>query len=981
MNETMDLPPTQANRYTRAEQAASALFWSWNVIFLAFMLLGFAPVMLPEIFTAVRDGSIPAPFLAYGLILTLIPIAAVILGLTILRRKPNRQLALGYVVEGPLMLLLAVRLFLIRQATPAVSLIFAIALLGLGAFLWHLLDSQERRLGWLRLGGLTLMALVSIYAASWMAFYAIPLGAELLRTLNILMRDFLSILRDWMSSLIFMLGTQPYMILFSLLGWLLILYTASLLFVAPLAVPYLSLRAWWRSLNQQAGQTGWITSIAIVAAVIGLCLGSFFWANQQPQKHAFALLEKPPATMEEAQSLIEQSSAIRAGLLNAYLAPFRYLSAVGEVTHIRNIYEYEFGMPLDRAFAVQRMYEGLARPLLYNPVHPQRVEDFVDNHALTEEPRQAARLYQRFFDTPITDGERETIVAAVRSTWQADEAEAAWLAVDDREVHLVRQEIQVSPQGDWAELELHEVYQNQTTQEQEVIYYFNLPESAVITGLWLGNSPDKSRADAYQVAPRGAAQAVYREQTRVIKDPALVEQIGPRQYRLRVYPVPPRRFQYDERGHRTLVHEALEQHVWLAWREFASQDGKWPLPRLAFLRNVYWDRDTLRLVGDQQISGSLTAWLPDDLSGPQPAPPASHRVDLPSGRTVLAVPAGQVHLPDLPAVVRLAVVLDRSRSMEAYANETAAVLNQLKASNASADVYLTSSPYRGEEPSVVPLPELAAGDILYFGGQNAAQLLAQYDQLSAGRQYDAVIVLTDGSGYELGDADVKAPVPQIPVWLIHLNGDLSLGYDDQTLDAIQASGGGVAGDIDTVLERLAISLDPAIFAQVDAEAGGYRAAQDLVDGYVWLVASTDQAEKALAGLNNVQSHSTSDPFAALAARRYILSEMQANRGTIDQLDTLDYLHALAVDQGIVTPFSSMIVLVDAQQQKLLDQLSSLEDRYQREVEALGDTSPASPVPLTGVPEPHEWLLLALAAAMLVYLGYRRYSSPVAVRNR
>ena len=51
---------------------------------------------------------------------------------------------------------------------------------------------------------------------------------------------------------------------------------------------------------------------------------------------------------------------------------------------------------------------------------------------------------------------------------------------------------------------------------QEVVYYFSLPELAVITGLWLGNSPDKAKADVYQVAPRGAAQAVYREETREI---------------------------------------------------------------------------------------------------------------------------------------------------------------------------------------------------------------------------------------------------------------------------------------------------------------------------------------------------------------------------------------------------------------------------------------------------------------------------------
>jgi hypothetical protein len=66
------------------------------------------------------------------------------------------------------------------------------------------------------------------------------------------------------------------------------------------------------------------------------------------------------------------------------------------------------------------------------------------------------------------------------------------------------------------------------------VYYFSLPESAVITGVWLGDSPDRNQRYEYTVAPRGAAQAVYRNEVRRNMDPALVEQIGPRQYRLRV---------------------------------------------------------------------------------------------------------------------------------------------------------------------------------------------------------------------------------------------------------------------------------------------------------------------------------------------------------------------------------------------------------------------------------------------------------------
>ncbi len=142
----MDATPQTASKpYTRLEVIQYALFWSWNLIFLAFMSFGFAPIILPEIFTAVRVGTIQATFLLFGLVLASIPVAAVVLGLTVLRRSPSRLFALGYVIEGPLMLMLAVRFFAIRQATYGTASLMVIALLGMAGFLWYLLELTSRQ--------------------------------------------------------------------------------------------------------------------------------------------------------------------------------------------------------------------------------------------------------------------------------------------------------------------------------------------------------------------------------------------------------------------------------------------------------------------------------------------------------------------------------------------------------------------------------------------------------------------------------------------------------------------------------------------------------------------------------------------------------------------------------------------------------------------------------------------------------------------
>ena len=78
------------------------------------------------------------------------------------------------------------------------------------------------------------------------------------------------------------------------------------------------------------------------------------------------------------------------------------------------------------------------------------------------------------------------------------------------------------------------------------------------------------------------------------------------------------------------------------------------------------------------------------------------------------------------------------------------------------------------------------------------------------------------------------------------------------------------------------------------------------------------------------------------------------------------LHAGAVNDSIVTPLSSMIVLVNAPQELLLDKLEAQDDRFQREHEDVGETIAAPPV--AAVPEPEEWLLISLMAGLLVWYG-------------
>jgi hypothetical protein len=119
-------------------------------------------------------------------------------------------------------------------------------------------------------------------------------------------------------------------------------------------------------------------------------------------------------------------------------------------------------------------------------------------------------------------------------------------------------------------VEFHEVYENQQFRPLEIQYYFIVPEGAVFTGLWLGEHKEFT----FEVSTRGAAQAVYNAQKNIYReDPALLEQVGPNQYRLRAYPVPSQGLL-----HMYYAYQLLSGYPRLSW-----------FPTVSEKRNVFWN--------------------------------------------------------------------------------------------------------------------------------------------------------------------------------------------------------------------------------------------------------------------------------------------------------------------------------------------------------------------------------------------------------
>lgn len=77
-------------------------------------------------------------------------------------------------------------------------------------------------------------------------------------------------------------------------------------------------------------------------------------------------------------------------------------------------------------------------------------------------------------------------------------------------------------------------FQNKWTTNQEVVFEIELPNSdSIITDLklWL------NLQHQWLIAPRWAAEQVYKDSMRVNRDPAIIEQLWPKVYKLKVFPV------------------------------------------------------------------------------------------------------------------------------------------------------------------------------------------------------------------------------------------------------------------------------------------------------------------------------------------------------------------------------------------------------------------------------------------------------------
>jgi putative PEP-CTERM system integral membrane protein len=869
------------------------------------------------------EGRVPI-----DLMMPLLGLVGVPLTTTIVRRqqqktklKPSLSLfELFYSIEAPILAVCAIRLFILRDLTPASGFLLCSGIFGwLGSCYWFWQQRQAESTEQVRgnlisLAGLSLFLLVSLYLVAIASFFVAPVFVAL-------------------AGGVWSIARYYYMVLVGILvlplficGWMMGSLPFGMLFVAQ--------KLWWQNLQQSILQRrgfandryGKWQMQAFVGGLAIVWLGIFIALQQQPQLEAFALLKQQPV---DRQAYLQKSPLIQRGLLNAYLADYRYLRYPTD-RQVFDAYRW-LKLPTPVAQSIQDTYNLVTHPFTYQGTREDR--------------ERAAELYAQFFDTPILRAEKNTIRHAVESTFDRRQANAGLLSIDVQRVLLTKQQVKVSPHGDWAEVELHETYENQTTESEEVFYYFSLPESAAVTGIWLGETDDRSLRFPFQIATRGAAQKIYKQQVQRQVDPALLEQVGPQNYRLRVYPVLPKG-------------QAL-MHMWMTY-SVLKQDGGWPLPHLNEQRNVYWNRYTKRTipqsVGSTNDSKSLSAageWLPQAIVADKSIPEV-HQLTLPNGSNIIAKPFDSQGY-SLPKNKRLAIVLDGSYSMNAHRSAVEKTIEWLQANilpHNQLDLYLTAN--TPAQAKSLPIAGFKPDRSTFYGKIEPQQMLAQFQTLSQGSanpNYDAIVVLTDRGSYELTtDRKTGLSMPA-PLWMVHLGG-LPHAYDDATISSIQSSGGSVSTEIKTVMQRIATL--PSL--------GEGTSLLSVVDNYAWFLS---QAKDPVA-------QPQENGFDAIAARRWVTQVSHSLKPT--QLKELDAVHVLAKRYSIITPYSSAIVLVNDAQKQDLKNAEKDKDRFQREGE---DKQSAPAQAVSATPEPAEWLLLSIVL-LLLGMVYRRNTTRLAL---
>ena len=895
---------------------AHLLFWGWNVIyFLSVLTLEINEGVFIRMVIDAFTGEMPFSIFLYGLLLFSMPLVSMIVAVRYFLDDDSKLLRWFVCIELPIMFLFFLRLVGFNEITWGNAHFIFIAVLGIITMLFYVMNESDfLSAKWkeLKLIGLTSILLLIAYVCTLLFMVIFPL-------VSIFIVEFFKF--EWLQDFF----------QWDDFGWFIIIgiffVFSTILFVV---YPFYAFAIYWQTFRKSfqhfKNQNATLTLITVaIAATVNIAL--FFALNyNQPQQYAFDLwerMEKEDFPLELKQETMQNEAKVKRGIMNAYLAQYRYAFDASD-RPLDDLYDEAFGSEAVTNVASSIML-GLAFPFMYQG-------------NMYQDEDEARELYGNLFDESLHIAEKDRIIKAINSTWDRSGVEAGILDINEQKVWVKEQNVTVNEHGNFATVEIHEVYQNQTFRQQEILYYFTLPDNAVFSGLWLSDNDSIEKKYDYNVAPRGAAQQVYKEEVRRRVDPSLLEQVGPNQYRLRAFPILPKTRDYNNDFDRNKEIEGPNFHLWLEYTVCElnrTRDAFWPTPKVLERRNVFANEDTKFFKnGKKIVEPDLANWVPYPLVKTKIGGKISE-VSY-NGENVVFRAS---NTPKMLAGTKINLLIDNSFSMQ---NRFDAIIDKIALFHGTfgkENVNITIG-----KKQITSLGKLKKED--FWGKKQAMEQLTQFaDKQSS----NATVFLTDRGSYELTVDALPAIKMGAPLYIYHL-GKVAKAYPDNLYETVKMSEGDVCSRVSEIQDKIAFK----------------QHSESNYIGRYTTFSSDGNVEMAFFESSKKPSILFPSPFAAKIIGAKLIDKKTKEVYTSNRLQALDEMHAIAKKQGIVSPYSSMIVLVNDAQKEALKKAEEKDDRFDRENETGGEpTGVLGLTNVTGTPEPHEWVLIILSALMLL----------------
>lgn len=869
------------------------IFFGYNSVFLLGLVLSFFGLLSIDFRTSLWETFREIGFFKSALLVSfvLIPPATVGFALkTNLRKRPRELAKLFFLLELPLLVVCLLPLSMSSQSTPAMWF-FSFMLILLPLALYSFETKPSASSSWLlalNLGINEVVLFTVVYLTLLISFFT-PL---ILGTIAkwIFGDFFFSIFRG---------GMSDYVVNFSIsqiFGFLISILFGGLglmLAAAVILLPFLIVFVIWKktvSLYKQFSQSPLadLTNYLVisVAALYLVILGVTCY-QRNPRDIIESLEQATESTTfeereEQVEKLLPQKDKIRRVLLDTFQARSRYLWVKGDGDLAR---AYQDIFNLDEAFAgyLQDVFDNLAYPFVYQ--------------LKVSRNQTVAEDFEYVFGETLKETKTKT-------------------AAQGR-VRLISRSIEIKTANNdsFGTVTIEEEYTNTTWQNQEVIYEFSLPNETVFTALKLGPQLEFDGL----IAPKGAAQRTYEQQLVRRRDPALLEQTGPRQYRLRVFPIPPKNDRVILRGNNQRV-----QFSYIV----AQTDQGFALPIYSLKSNILVNNATRKyysLNGEKVKPSGKARFIKSPTSSFDPCLAADFQISAPIGSESAKLVSHQNEqylqvdsckiLADKPQLnnirdLKIALFYDVTHENSHYSPQ---LLKQTLAENSrflednTLDLYLFND-LVSQRKTLKPKTLDEQFSVVHFGKSRPLAALEEFDTT-----YDLLVVI---SGQEEA-LTIKDFFPQLnyPVYLVHAKGIIPAYHQEFTTALIQAEG--------QVVDSFPEAINHYL---VSRQLESNQALNHLKTAPFWSIilepAETTKEEWPTPIINETE------PFPYLANQAYLLNRFRQFEGDLlANVGFLDQAHAFTEQAHIVTPYSSLIALVNQQQIDELKRQSQDERRY------------------------------------------------------